>query len=141
MRTCKSWEAFHRSKKRVRHYRNKRKHTQLRESYGTIDTKNVLRCSLLNINGLNEASLANVETVVGAEEPDLIFLLETKRRMEESGIDISMPGYSVHEAKRSNNAGDRDGGGIVVYTKMSDGISFKQYQPDIAVLRHLSKGQ
>ena len=46
-----------------------------------IQTKNVLRCSLLNINGLNEASLANVETVVGAEKPDIIFLLETKRRI------------------------------------------------------------
>ena len=59
-----------------------------------IQTKNVLRCSLLNINGLNEASLANVGTVVGAEKPDIIFLLETKRRMEESDIDINVPGYS-----------------------------------------------
>ena len=80
--------------------------------------------------------MASVETVVGAEKPDIIFLLETKRRIEESGINISVTGYSVHEARRSNNAGDRDGGGIAVYTKQGAGIVFKQYQPDIANQDH-----
>ena len=134
MRPDKSKEAFHRSKRRIQAFKASKmrnKHAKLRESFGTIQTKNVLRCSLLNVNGLSEASLANVETVVGSEKPDIVILLETKRRAEESGIDISVPGYSVHESRRSNNAGDRDGGGIAVYTKLGDGIIFKHHQPDI----------
>ena len=85
----------------------------------------MLRCSLLNVDGLNEISLENVESIAGTQRPDVIFILETKRRAEEEGLDISVPGYSVHETRRSNNAGDRDGGGIAVYTRMKDGILFK----------------
>ena len=136
MRPCKSKEAFHRTKRRIKFFKVRNKHAKLRESTGTVQTKSILRCSLLNINGLSEASLANVETVVGSEKPDIVILLETKRRDEEPGIDISVPGYSVHESRRSNNAGDRDGGGIAVYTKLGDGILFKHHQPDISNHAH-----
>ena len=117
------------SRRSINHYRSKR--ARLKESVGTVQTKKVLRCSLLNVDGLGESSLANIEEVVGSEKPDVVIILETKRIVEEQGIDISVPGYSVHEARRSNNAGDRDGGGIAMYTKLSDGILFKQYKPDI----------
>ena len=117
------------SRRSINHYRSKR--ARLKESVGTVQTKKVLRCSLLNVDGLGESSLANIEKVVGSEKPDVVIILETKRIVEEQGIDISVPGYSVHEARRSNNAGDRDGGGIAMYTKLSDGILFKQYKPDI----------
>ena len=131
MRPGTSKDALHRFKRSVKQCKL-RKQAKLRESVGTIGAKNILRCSLLNINGLSETSLTNVESVIGTENPDIVILLETKRRVEESGIDISVPGYSVHEARRSDDAGDRDGGGIAVYTKLSDGILFKHYQPDIA---------
>ena len=81
MRPYKSKEAFHRSKRRIQAFKASKmrnKHAKLRESFGTIQTKNVLRCSLLNVNGLSEASLATVATVVGSEKPDIVILLETK---------------------------------------------------------------
>ena len=89
-------------------YRSVR-HAKLRESVNVVRSKKLLRCSLLNVDGLNEASLASVEATVASKSPDVVILLETKRRFEESGIDISIPGYSLREARRSNNAGDRDG--------------------------------
>ena len=114
----KSWESFQRSKRKIRQYKSKNTNAKLRDSAGKIDSKNVLRCSLLNVNGLSESSLACVETVVEAKKPDIVILLETKRRVEDSGIDVSVPGYTCFETKRSNIAGDREGGGIAIYTRL-----------------------
>ena len=111
-----SKRAFHRARRNIHKYRSiKQAKLRDRTSVGNILTKKVLKCSLLNVNGLTEASLENVESIVETHRPDVVFLLETKRRLEENGLDISVPGYSVHEARRSDNAGDRDGGGIAVY--------------------------
>ena len=130
MRPLKSNKNLHRvSRRRVNQYRSKR--AKLKQNDETVHTKRVLRCSLLNVNGLSESSLANVGDVVRTQKSDVVFLLETKRRVEETAIDISVPGYYVFESRRSNNAGDREGGGIAVYTKLGDGIIFKQHKPDI----------
>ena len=130
MRPFQSKQPIPRGKRTVRAYRTVR-HAKLRESVNVVRSKKLLRCSLLNVDGLNEASLASVEATVKSKNPDVVIILETKRRSEESGINISIPGYSLREARRSNNAGDRDGGGIAVYTKLSDGILFKAHKPDI----------
>ena len=123
-------ETIRSEKRRHRQFRAV-KHVKLRESTGIVQTKRKLRCSLLNVDGLSEASLANVETTIASKRPDIVALLETKRRVEETGIDISIPGYALHESKRSNNAGDCDGCGIAVYAKLSDGLIFKRHSPDI----------
>ena len=65
------------------------------------------------------------------KKPDICFLLETKRRYEEKGSDIAIDGYDLHEVRRSDTACDRGGGGIVVYTKNTEGYVFKDYDPDI----------
>ena len=131
MRPFQSKEALHRVKRSIKQYRSI-KLAKKRDPAPHNPTKTVLRCSLLNVDGLTEASLHNVEDVVGSQKPDVVILLETKRRLESSDIDISVPGYSVYETRRSDNAGDRDGGGIAIYTKQSDGLLFKHHKPDIA---------
>ena len=107
------------------------KNRRIKVAPKTVQTKNVLRCSLLNVDGLGESSLSNVVKVMESEKPDVVILLETKRRVEESGLDIVVPGYVLHESRRSNNAEDREGGGLAVYTRMGDGILFKEYKPVI----------
>ena len=97
-----------------------------------MNTKRQLRSSLLNVDGLNEVSLDDVKCTVASKKPDIVILLETKRRLEECDIDVTIPGYSVHEALRSNVAEDKDGGGIALYTKLSDGLMFKRHTPDRA---------
>ena len=117
----------------VRHVRRLKLCTaaRLRESIGIVKPKSTLRASFLNVDGLNEITLEDVSGTIREKNQDIVFLLETKRRAEEIGIDISIPGYSFHEAKRSSLAGDKDGGGIVVYTKLADGLLFKRHTPDI----------
>ena len=124
-----SKEQVHRSKRSTRRLKGTK--AKLRESVGVIHSKKFLRSSLLNVDGLNEVTLADVEGTVVTQKHDIVILLETKRRAEENGIDIKIPGYSLHEARRSNNAGDRDGGGIALYTKLGDGLIFKRHTPDI----------
>ena len=89
---------------------------RLRESIGIVKPKSTLRASFLNVDGLNEITLEDVSGTIREKNQDIVFLLETKRRAEEIGIDISIPGYSFHEAKRSSLAG---------------GLLFKRHTPDI----------
>ena len=104
---------------------------KLRGSHGVIQRKQHLRLCLLNVDGLSHSSLEDVKTVLNDKSPDLCFLLETKRRHEEHGSDISVPGYDVQEIRRSDAAGDKGGGGIACYTRKTDGIIFKEYTPPI----------
>ena len=125
-----SKEQYHRNKRNIRNLGIKRS-VKLRENYGIRDTKNILRSALLNVDGLNEVSIEEVKTTVHTKKPDVVVLLETKRRTESCDVDVNIPGYSLHEARRSDAAGDRDGGGIALYTRLGDGLVFNLHNPDI----------
>ena len=105
---------------------------KLRESYGAKQYQNQLLTSFLNVDGLSDASLEDVKSYASLRSPDFIFLLESKRRMEEVGSDISVAGYDLTEIRRSDAANDKQGGGIACYTKNIDGVLFKRHSPDIA---------
>ena len=107
------------------------KRAKLRQSVGVLDFKKTLRCGLLNVDGLGPATLEDVKAAFHRRSPDLCILLETKRRAEEIGSNISIEGYDHHELRRSTVAGDRGGGGIAVYTKKSDGLVFHRFSPKI----------
>jgi hypothetical protein len=93
--------------------------------------KDNLVIGLLNTDGLSQATLHDVSMAVERKKMDMCFLLETKRRLDEVRHSIDVPGYSVFEVRRSDEAGDRAGGGIAVYLRTKDGILFKRYDPDI----------
>ena len=63
-------------------------------------------------------------------------ILETKRREEQIGSNIDIDGYCVREIKRSDVARDKCGGGLAVYTRLVDGLVFKDYSPDIQNSNH-----
>ena len=86
---------------------------------------------MLNVDGLSDTSLADVQDFVSQSSPDVVFLLETKRRFEEFGTDIAIEGYEHFEVKRSDVADHKQGGGLVCYMKKSDGLVFNRYTPDI----------
>ena len=104
---------------------------RLRESYGAAKYQHQLFSSFLNIDGLSAAKLVDVRSYASKRKPDIFFLLETKRREEEVGSDISVPGYDLSEIRRSDAADDKQGGGIAFYTKASGGVLFKRHSPDI----------
>ena len=113
------------SVRRIRHFRLKNA-AKLLDFIGILQSKKRLRSGFLNVDGLNEVTLHEVSSTVHEESPDILILVETKRREEDVPIDISLPGYYVHEAKRSDLAGDKAGGGIAVYCKLSDGDYFQK---------------
>ena len=78
---------------------------------------------MLNVDGLNESSFADVKYVLSNKSPDICILLETKRRLEEDGFCLDIPGYDVSEHRRSDLAGDKGGGEIAVFTKKADGLT------------------
>ena len=70
---------------------------KLRERVGVVSCKNNLKSCMLNVDGLSDASFADVEHFVEVERPDVVFLIETKRRMEELAPDIDITGYDNFE--------------------------------------------
>ena len=104
---------------------------KLREKVGVVGSKHFLKVSMLNVDGLLPSTLEDVKSTLRRKSSDVCVLLETKRRHEEVGCDISIDGYAVHEVRRSDVAGDRAGGGIVCYTKQSEGLFFKDVSPSI----------
>ena len=113
------------------------KSVKLKQSSGSISYKKSLKCSLLNVNGLTEASLESVKDVLNSKQPDLCILLETKRRLDEECLPADVDGYDLTEVRRSDIALDKAGGGLAIYTKKTDGLVFKDYDPDIADPSHL----
>ena len=113
------------------------KHVKLRDSSGFIQHKKSLKCSLLNVNGLSEASLDNVKDILSRKQPDVCILLETKRRLEDADISADIDGYDLTEYRRSDTAFDKAGGGLAFYTRKTDGLVFKDFDPDIADPSHL----
>ena len=105
---------------------------KLRGNIGTVSSKNNLKTSMLNVDGLSDTALADVEDFILDNKPDIVFLLETKRRLEDMCADISIPDYDSFEVRRSDVADHRHGGGIACFTRKSDGLIIRQYSPDIA---------
>ena len=130
----------HHSAKQYQKQRNNKRHVQgravhrvkLREQVGVLDRKRSLNLALLNVDGLSSSTFEDVQSVIQRKSLDLCILLETKRRDEEIGSNISIPGYTVKEIRRSDAAEDKAGGGIAYYTKQQDGLIFKEHSPPIA---------
>ena len=128
---------------RIRAKMNKRgrkvsnsKSVKLRSVVGVIERKNNLKCALLNVDGLSLSTLEDIKEVCVKKKPDLVFILETKRREEDVGLKASIDGYSLIEVRRSDAAGDRGGGGIAVYTRQVDGLVYHEYNPEIKNEQH-----
>ena len=118
-----------RSLKAKRSLRAKRK--KMCDTVGVIQQKNTLKCAFLNVDGLSHLTFEYVLETVKLKKPDVLIIAETHRRDEATGMDIKIPGYELHETKRSDLAEDRDGGGLALYTRISEGLHFKSHDPDI----------
>ena len=125
--SCKNKDR--RSNRRVQSYRKQK--FRLRESFGVKKYQNQLSTAFLNVDGLSDATLADVSSYADKRSPDLIFLFETKRRLEEIGSDVNIAGYDLAEIRRSDTAEDKQGGGIACYSKNTRGTVFKPYNPPI----------
>ena len=93
------------------------KRAKLRDSVGIIQSKNSLDISLLNVDGYSGDTIATVG--------------ETKCRKEVLAPNVHINGYEIIDRRRSNTAGDRGGGGILMYLRNDIGLDIKEYEPII----------
>lgn len=104
--------------------------------------KTSLKIGLLNVDHLSTPTFHDVVTTIQTEEPDIVFLLETYRTVEDSHDDVDIPRYKYFEALRSEAAEDKTGGGIIAYCKTSEGLSISRYEPEIDTLEeHFVKNE
>ena len=132
-RKINSTDDYQRWRNRTRRTQSKT-HQRMKQKgqIGVIDRKKSLRIGLLNVDGLSSSTLEDVQSAIDRKSLDVCILLETKRRHEDIGIDIAIPGYDVKEIRRSDAADDKGGGGLAYYTKQADGVLFREYSPPIA---------
>ena len=128
-----SGTAHQHSRKRL--FRIHRK-AKLRETVGVVDVNKSLKVSSLNVDGLTDASLWNVNRTIKQKSPDLCILLETKRRREDIAMNADIEGYDIIERRRSDAAGDKGGGGLLFYTRNDSGLVFKEHNPALSSPDH-----
>ena len=100
---------------------------------GAIEQHNSLNLGFLNVDGMTEATFLDVKRSVQTRNLDIVGFVESKRRLEQVPTDISIKGFNKIEVMRSDAAGDRDGGGIVVYTRVTQGMKVERLSPVIAI--------
>ena len=78
-----------------------------------------------NTRGFDEVSEHDTRNLIKSQCPDVVGILETKLRMED-GRTPEMEGYMSVEVRRSDLAGDKDGGGILVFVKQSEKVKYAE---------------
>ena len=86
--------------------------------------------AFLNVDYLSKSTFFDVESTVEKKTPDLVFLFETYRTVEDCHEDIDIPGYSKYESLRSEVEEDKSGGGIAVFCKLTEGVHFSRMHLD-----------
>ena len=72
-------------------------------------------------------SIKETKDYLASRRPDAMRILETKVMEEDSDDEEwDMTGYEKFEVRRSELAGDRKGGGIMIYARAKEGLEFKE---------------
>ena len=78
-----------------------------------------------NVNGLTETSEKDLRTTIKNMGLDLVGVMETKLRQEDSK-EMELEGYRKFETRRSDLAEDRAGGGVMVLARTNSDIRFEE---------------
>ena len=98
---------------------------------GAVEVHSSLKLGFLNLDGLSDQTFIDVKRTVESKSLDIVGFVETKRRQDQVLPDISIKGFNKIEVLRSDAAGDRDGGGIAVYTRVTQGLKIERKTPRI----------
>ena len=107
-----------------------RKRVMLADSVEVMRRKSSLNLGHLNIEGLREQKMMDVEEAMRLKDMDAVVLIETHQRRE-TKAKILVEGCEVFEARRSNAGKDKKGGGIAVVCRRKEGMTFLHHQPPI----------
>ena len=83
--------------------------------------KEDIRVILHNCNGFDDITEYDTLNLIKSQKPEIVGILETHHREEDTKM-IKVPGYRTLETRRSDLAGDTEGGGIMVFMKETSGV-------------------
>ena len=84
-----------------------------------------VRVSMHNADGYNELTEFDTINFIKSQKPEIHGVLESKIR-EEDSRKVKIPGYVTLEVRRSDLDEDREGGGLIVFIKKTDGIKMQE---------------
>ena len=99
---------------------------------GAIEQHKELKVGFLNLDGLSEQTFIDVKRTIEAKKLDVVGFVETKRRLKDVPRDISIEGFNMIEVVRSDAAYDKNGGGIVLYSRITKGLRVDRLSPRIS---------
>ena len=116
-------------KRKINTRETQRKRTKKNKEYVKPEEfkfkKEKVRISMHNADGFNELTEHDTVNFLKSQKPEIHGVLESKLR-EEDARKVKVPGYLTLESRRSDLDDDRDGGGILVFIKKTDGIRMQE---------------
>ena len=94
---------------------------------GFIDKKLSLDVAFLNVNGLTQKSVIDIQNIIDSKEPDVFGICETHRNTEQNVDKVDFEGYKLFENRREPD--EKPGGGIAVYCRTSGGLRISKHTP------------
>ena len=91
-----------------------------------ISRSSCVKVVSFNCNGYSEVSQKDIKELIRNQNPGVVGILETKLRQEDGTTDVEIEGYDAVDVRRSDLAGDKAGGGILVFTRQEGGVKYKQ---------------
>ena len=80
----------------------------------------------LNARKYDDGTEHDVKEVIKHQNPEVVGILESMLREEDEGREPSIQGYNKVETRRSDVAGDKGGGGILVFTKEAKNVKYRE---------------
>lgn len=87
--------------------------------------KENIKVVLHNCNGFDDITEYDTMNLIKSQKPEIVGILETHHR-EEDTKKIKVPGYRTFETRRSDLAGDTEGGGIMILAKKTSGVKIEE---------------
>ena len=108
-----------------------RRKSCLKKDLGVVEQHDSLMLGFLNLDGMSEQTFLDVKRTITVKKLDIVGVVETKRRLEQTSSDILIEGFNKIEVMRSDAADDRDGGGLALYSRIIQGLTVKRVSPTI----------
>ena len=91
-----------------------------------MPTENI-KVMMINARGLDEVTEHDIVSLIKNQKPEVMGVLETHLREEDGSRKVNIPeGYSKFEVRRSDLDDDKDGGGLMIMYKKTQGIKIEE---------------
>ena len=91
-----------------------------------VQASDCVKVVSFNCNGWSEMSENDTMELARTQKPGIMGILETKLRQEDGSREVEIPEYDVVDVRRSDLAGDKEGGGILIYTRQAGNVKYRE---------------